>query len=559
MNPEKDPITNSESKNSSEKEEEIKDTDMDIGMEEIEAPEEELRGSESPKQEAIRGIFGRYRVKERIEAIWESEEDKLEDTTKERIGQEIKKEIERETVTFCKDWINGEQNKEKVSGVPNIDKFSEDKKVALAIEFGALKDLQEEESYRDKLEEIENLIALKEKAGSENIGITDKFLMLDFLNKKAEALDNEINNQDNSYSKQELQIKKNEQEKLFQVKIELVQKITGRNLESEAAKKVLGSPDFKPEKQYIEEGLKDKQSEIIDRKREAPFRKEWESFSDEEKDEYTPEGESHNRGLEAFLDTKIDEQDELIKELGLSEGDEGVKELLALREAGYNPEELKKKGFISKKIEIKPGQKLSKKDFGKLKNKELKNFEEKIKSDAENELNKEWNEAQKKEIRQGMEKIIAEASLEEGAEDIMNKRYEELKNELTVRWVEEDLKKDKKTREKLGQLKKEYGEEREFDINEAFPQIKELGDEEDFSKAVSEYLKNNFKINRSSKKLEKLSVFKDLESAKENKGIIDFIIEFLLFVHSLVEEEIKQEEKNKKIKTTEKNVETNKK
>jgi hypothetical protein len=219
-------------------------------------------------------IFGQKIGEMRKEERRKGEEARQPDTqTKETFLDQITEAIGEKNTQFDERWFIDNRWRIKRAGF-DPDSTDEGYIKMVAGELGADKDLMKKWQYRKIKGEISNSIALRERIGKEKeegkgefipketTDLADRYLMLNFLNKRVKEKDLSFTKEaeermlDLERRKEELSEKEKEElknlkekQELFDAQKVLAEKITGRNLEKEA----------KEERKEIEENHREKQ------------------------------------------------------------------------------------------------------------------------------------------------------------------------------------------------------------------------------------------------------------------------------------------------------------
>lgn len=360
----------------------------------------------------------------------------LSKESKEYVGQTLTQEGDQARIDFAREWFENNKDKTEEKGF-NTENVDEGYMVRVASEMGGFEDLKKEGEWKNR---IDNIYALKADFQKGNPSLESQYLTLNLLGKKAERLEEELKVAKDSKNEQIINAKTAELKKLFEVRKELTEKATGRNLTKEAA----------------EETGKEMERLQLD------------GTLDEQKKKYTEEN-SWSR-LEKKMD---DKRGELIK----GKNGQGIfSEYDYLEELGYSLETVEKgkkrigwRGFALRKGKaevvnildknsepIKGGEGLLDHEARAVLEIET---EKKMKSDIEKELGKEWGDIVEEKKKEYIKKII-ESSVRNAGSSLENVEggietvYERLKDKLITEFIEKDLKKDEKSKEALAAIEK---------------------------------------------------------------------------------------------------------
>ena len=448
----------------------------------------------------------------------------LKKETKKSLQEILKKEIEQKMADFAlEEWFEEHKEEFTEEGIP--EEISKEKKISLAIEKGALKELTTKKEYEEKFEEIERLFTLRSYLEKKSLPTEILFLTLNTLEKKTEEISAEIKEMEKEgKSEVEISMKRKELENLSKLKEELAEKGTGRNLkeegEREAKEKIVSKEEyidqyFDSQKEEVEKSFKE---EIFNRE----FKKQWEELSEKEKEEY---GNNHLEFTERKIED-LSQKHELKKE-----------EVFYLLVAGYNPEEFKSKGIFRKKIEVKKGEKIPLGKIEDFKKVQFEIAERKIREKVKEELGKKWEEEYQKLVKEYREEEIKKlAKFPEEAIKGIEEIYQKLKDRLIAERAEKELKKEGKTREEIKEIERKF-ERKGKDIIEFLREVLNFqkeqlsgdfeSDKENLSKFLEKHLKE-YGIDTSSKKLESLVDNKKYkEVAKKEKGFLRLLLELI--------------------------------
>lgn len=506
----------------------------------------EEKSKESQKREAAEKIEAEKELPRPWEEMEKEEEEKLIEkyTPKVELSKEsqrfisdyLKEEVEKRKIEFTKEWAWKHKGELAAEGI-FLEKLSEERKVAIAIEKGALNELKRKEEYRKEFEEIENLNALRFDLGKKYLPLESQFLLLNFLEKKGERTKEEIEKMIKKEKEsvsieeklvliEEIKAKKKELDRLFEVNKELAEKISGRNLEAETKKEI--DTKIEPKEKYIENRLEEAKTNQENELKLKLFENKWKKLSDKEKETFKDPID--------FADTQIMIISQKLSARGIKIDPGGC---LALLARGYNPEEFRLKGILRKKIEVREGEGYSKKEFLVVLKKQKQEFDTKIEEGAKEKLADQWEKEYQKLLREGMDKKIKE--LAESPEKAINRMYQKVKDRLIAEFTEKNLKEEKKTKEKLEKIKEEFDKKgvnlREF-ISGVLSRKGELGElkgdlEEDEENIISFLEGYGVKIGEGGLK-EKIGLEKYERIANEYKEKVRKKIGFLEFLLMLI-------------------------
>ena len=429
-----------------------------------------------------------------------------------------KEELYRENVGKQKEyilnvWFNDPENVEKFAGIP-IEEMSEQRKISLAKEKGALEDLAEKglsgeakhKDYKRYFEELESLTSLTDEMGKDKIRIESQFLILHFLDRKAENLQKEITAILEKGDEGAVLVKNQELDRLFGARKEIAEKISGRDLRKEAEEK-LGPREEKLEEKekYIESNL----LELI-KKKEEKLKKGIEKAR-------TPVGEKvSDRATEIHGFTRnfyLSELGYSVKYKGLLRGKAWV-----LDEKGEVIKDEKTGKPIEFKTKFRPKGETPVIKFLKeeLKNKKRTDLEGVWSEKKEKEIKNE--EKREKEIEEKIEEAVKKIDSLEGGEGAIKKWFWKLRKDKIEEYKRELGKKEKGV--KVGKREK-TGEEEVKDMKERIRMnISQIL--EDFSEGTGIFDK---------KKLGEITIEKNAKDVVEllkryGEGIVDWPEDF---------------------------------
>jgi hypothetical protein len=490
----------------------IEGRNMEVGRLEGEPTKEEREKAGEEMEKKVSLIFSKE-IAEMGESLAKKygAEFELKKETKKSLDEILKRETEEKMVDYAKKWF--EDNKDKLEGIP-VEELSKERIISLAIEKGALKDLPEYEKYN---KEIENLFTLREQLKKESVSIDTLLLTLNSLEKKTEEISAEIGEMEKEGKlSAEISLKEKELKRLSDLKKELAEKITGKNLEKEAedeAKEEIGSKE-----NYINKKLDEQVKESEKKFKKKIFEKE---FKEEFLKEISEDEEKEKKILE-FTDQKIESIATLHK---LTKED-----AFYLLAAGYNPEKFKSKGIIRKKIEVKKGEEIAPNKLEDFKKEQIEEGRKKIEGMARKKLGEKWEEEYQKSFQKCLEEKIKKIA--ESPENVIEELYGKLKDRLIAERTERELKKERKTREELREIERKF-ETKGVDPLEFFEKAfgfwreEATGDFEKDKEGISGLLKE-YRIDIPSQKLESLVDSKKYkESIEDEKGFLRWLIELI--------------------------------
>lgn len=433
---------------------------------------EYMRGLDrKERQERKREKRERVVVEEKFERPWEELELKEEIEWQEKIVEswKLNKETqgacesflseiaEEKRGEFAQEWFK-EHQQELKEKIPSVSQMSEKMRIEVAVDNGAFKELRTKGEYREKHEEIENLNTMRLSLSMGRMKLETPILILDQLNKKTERIKEEIKEmQRRGESPGVIEIKEKKLGNLLKTRKELAEKISGQDLEKEALKSAEGHPlftDFTNKDNYVKENIESRLKEVLDKKVEANFRKEWDSLSDEEKEKYQD-------GPLFFADGKLRDFRMRVNKFD-KKGDIKDGTLWTLMAKGYKPEDIKVVRRVGnlwrKKIWVKTEKKellLSKKKFKEGAQREGEDFLKKLEGETRKDLAKEWEKGRQDALGSFMEERIGLITKDLGP-DKVKEMSQRLRKEVLAEFIEKDLKKDEKTAEQLREIKKNF-------------------------------------------------------------------------------------------------------
>ena len=484
-----------------EEEEEVEEEEEEIE----ESPEEESE-TEKTKEEVPEEIKEEEKIEKETQELEVEEEpqpwDKLKteeeanliddyekrseisDETKKTLDEIIHGESDQKRFDFAQEWFKEHKDEIKERGY-DIESKEPGYMVKITNECGGFDELKEKEEYGETNEAIDNLYALRTDLQKEKVPLESQFLILNLLDKKTERAEQEFNEAGKKGDVAISIAKQQELGALFKIKKELSEKISGRDLTQEAENKA--NP------------LEGKEAYV---------------------DKY----------LESYLNKVVDK------------GDPNSAMVYA-KELGYTVE---KKGLIMKRMEVRDGKGNL---LASLKEKELDKFlDGEMEKKMTEDLKEEWeikNGERETEIKRIVEqeiKTLGQSS--EKAEQGIESIYDRVKKRLKTEFIEKDLKKNKKTKEQLKNIEKEFkGKGKnptEFidDLINRKGSLKELkGDLKQDRKKINSFLKDwgisakNKDFDEFQEVMEKEGRSYDKQTKKE-KGFLEWILDFILFADS---------------------------
>ena len=426
---------------------------------------------------------------------------------------------------------------------------SDEEKVAIAAKNGALKELMKNEDYKDKWEEIENVSAIIRDFKDGRVSPDGLSLSLNFLQEKVEKIEKDLKRAEKSGNEQTASLKKRELDGLFSARQEMAQKISGRDLRGEAENKKTIKEWEKAEgylsdrERHIKENY-----EIVGREIKEERRKEINSsnLSDREKGVMIREIDAEGLVFNEEMAKKL---------LGLEVKEtKGIKASIRAMFKGLDYDVFDKEGNKIRES----------KDIYKINNFLKEKVEESLKEKAGEEWDAKNNEREA-EIRKLVEKEIKGlAKSPEKAEHGVETVYSRLKEKIITEFEIDGLKKEKKTREQLREIEKEFkgkGEDPTEFINDVLHREKGLENlEGDLNKEggkdeqiIKDFLEDwgilvepekmeKFLTPERKKKYEKM--------VKERKGFLEWLFDLIFFLsNDLSEEKEKKQSKGKNKKS----------
>lgn len=457
------------------------------------------------------------------------------------IKKMLENEIDQKKIEFAQKWFEEHMSDLQRKGFSS--QVSEETKIRIAIEQGALKELKTNEKYRHDQEEIERLSILRLEVEKESLHLDTQFLLLNRLEKKSEEIKNEIKMMERKGRPAvEINLKKEELEHLFKVKKELAENFSGRNLEAEARAELKYLEDFKDK--YVEKDLLSKAKEVRYKTIREFFENEWNKLPPEERG---PE-QQKDFFLNNFIKKRIEE---MKAKTHLKED-----EIVALLGTGYNPETFKVKGFGPfQRIEVREGIAIPKKKFQDFVENQKRIYNEKIKETSKQELREILDKKYQSKFKESIERKIRElATSPEGAVKITEQMYRRIKDRLIEEWSTKGLKKETKQPKEIEAIIKEFDQKGkdpfEFmkDVVEARKGLKNLkGTAEDLS-IMDDFLRRDYDIPVSRELLEQLVFSKEYrEKFKKRKELLELLLKLCLkllgFPISLFEDELESQGK----------------
>lgn len=557
--------------------------------------------------------------------IEEEVEEKMKETSREKFGIEEQaekiglldratirkittKEIEEKKTKFAIEWFERNQ-KEKVSLRGKIRKkgrlealmgisgdFSDKAKVNIAIELGAFEDLEKKVTWEEENRKIKNLSALTMAFGDkvDNISITDKFLMLNSLQKMVEETREEIETRAKKLEKlgkeeaddkeiEKLDKLEEKEEELNWVREQLAENISGRNLREEANKKV--DPQKERDayvKNNLPEALKEeymtkeleKLGNIKDLKEKAKrdWKVEkfiWAKVELEKKGEKGLKKEFDKDELEGMYIKNITEQHEkdineeienMLKEKG---GEDDIRNELKTKEERKEravkqilKEERDREGGLKKLTRLRLKEKFRKEAKGKR----LKEFEKsvgpeeikRIKNEAGKRALEKKKEIDKEDEKKGLE-MLGKEKIEEFYQNALREKFiedrgaraEEILKDMSAEEIEEDLTEQLKV--DLGEIEKiELGNKNEEELKEMLTDKRKKENKKELEGKELKNLSKTFE--KIFKKKTREGKYKDALAKKAEKKIAEDFEGLEKQEKEKITEEFGkiQEEKNKK-------------
>ena len=466
-------------------------------MEDLDKAKIEAAGTEEVKEETKEEEPQEFEVEEepqpweKLKADEESnlideyeKQSKLDNETRDNINNIIRQETDQKRIDFAQEWFEEHKDEIREKGY-DTESREDGYAVKVAKELGGFEELKEKEEYSETNETIDNLYVLRADLQKDAVPLESQFLILNLLNKKTERAEQELKAAEKKGDATKSVVKQEELNELFKVQKELSEKISNRDLTQEADEKT------------------------------DPL---------EEKQEYL------DKNLDGYTDKRMEE---------ISETD--VKnEIVYARELGYTTA---KKGLILRKIEVKDseGNVLT-----KLKQKDLENFlSAELDKKLGKELEEEW-EMKNEERQNTMKELIGQeikalSGSPEKAEQGIESIYDRVKKRLKAEFIEKDLKKSKKTKEQLQEIKKEFkgkGKDPAEFIDKLINREDSLEDLEGNldrdKKKISSFLED-WGVLMEDGKLEEFEEMMEKkgksysEAAKGQKGLFEWILELIFF------------------------------
>ncbi|MBM3250734.1 MAG: hypothetical protein FJZ07_00615 [Candidatus Nealsonbacteria bacterium] len=467
----------------------------------------------------------------------------LGDKTKEKAEEFLKQEYEDRHNEFAIKWFKEHQGELKDEGEP-ID-VSDERKIEIAAKNKAFRELMEKKEYEEEWAEIENISAIIADFKDGRVSPDGLSLALNFLQGKAEKAERDLKTAERGQDALTVSQKQRELDELFPVMQEMAEKISGRDLRREAGNKrtikeweeVKGYLSYK--KGYIKE--------------------------------------NYERLGGEFKDRLINGQIENIRNRGDLTTEEKEKKIEKIKNKDYTREladellgyQIQKKGTIRKRFEVidKSGGPLIR--TLKKENEAIQFLKEKTEEKLKEMAGEEWtlkNNEREAEIRKLVGKEIRGlAKSPEKAEQGVETVYSRLKERLISEFIENKLKEEKKTREDLRRIEKEFkgkGKNPTEFISDVLHRGKgledlkgDLGEEGSEDEGIIEDFLEEWGIPVESDRMKK---FLNTEKGKEyrdvvgsQKSFLDWLLDLIFFF--LVEEDKKQGEEKKRRKQGGKN------
>jgi len=495
-----------------------------LNKEKKEGKEEGVSGEEEQEQEERTEKIeeAAERIEKEIPRSWKEMERKEEEKLFEKYVEKfelseenqkfcdelLRREIEKEKIKYAKDWFEDHKEELQEEGI-SLD-ISEQKKISIALEKGALEELKTKKEYQEKYKEIENLNALKAELKKKHLPIDSQFLILNFLDKKTEEVEKEIQGMKKEKKPEsEIFLKEKEFNNLFKTRKEVAERVSGRNLEEEV-KTEIGLKD-----QYIGERLEDQKNSVKNAQEYQQiyelFKNEWESLSPKKQKKF-------DYDIFKFADKHFQK----LNSRGLKMDKESY---LALLNTDYNPAEFTFRGILRRKIQLKEGEIISRKKFPEFIQKQKEIYDKKVEKEAAEKLEKEYQKLTKEKIEEKIKKL---AESPEKAVEGIEGMYKKIKERLIDEWAKKEFKKEK-TEEELKRVKKEFGEG-EVDLEKFIKKIwtERTGnlkkDKELLRKILRDY---DVKIGKDDlSKLIESEKYKN--NVKEIKGFLEFLLEVII-------------------------------
>ena len=440
---------------------------------------------------------------------------KINETRETHIKNIFEKETDNKKTEFSLIWFEDHKAQLGEEGVPSNIELSDNVKIKIAIEKGALDELEINDEYKEHKIELENIYAIRKDFNKgNNCPIESRFLALNMLNKRMERKQKEIKaeieneNPRISYEDLEGEVKKEiyqnkEIQELYEDMKELTGKITGLDLDEKAKEKI----GFLPSKEdFINTTLLD-QKEVIERKFKSKiFEEEYKEFEQGGKNIFIAEKikqwEKNKipedmikklindfdkvQDIEDFANISLEEDKQILK-VGFEKEQIDEETILALRNAGYDPKDFKRKrswkwplfgkgeGIFTKiwfkrnTIKLKKGEKIKIKDFEGFCSGKKEIFNNDISNKADKKLEAKYTDEIKPEYKVKLEKEI-QNQIENIAESPKNAidNIEGLFKTIKERQLDEFIEKAKQKKIKKLAEKKETVEKLETGYEESF-------------------------------------------------------------------------------------------
>jgi len=288
-----------------------------------------------------------------------------------QVGPETKKAImgvlrdsaDEARVDFALRWFEDKRSALEGAGIPTD--VSTERRVAIAIEKGAFRNLKRDSYYEEDNRRIDNLSILRAEFGRDVVSMESQFLVLNVLENRKKALEEAIGG---SGLPEERRSKETELGELLKLRRELAEKLSGRDfgLESEAINEeailhllpenILTSPEGEEQWRRIQSGC---------------FQAEWNALPPKEKRRYGDD-------LSAFAREETARRTQVLREnLGMK--DISSVDFLSLYRQGYKLEEIRRAGLFRTKIEIR-GTRISNEEFAAMRSEGRDSFREELES-----------------------------------------------------------------------------------------------------------------------------------------------------------------------------------
>jgi len=387
---------------------------------------------EAREREEEKGLYERY-----------AESRRLSVRTQELAKQVLREEIDERRVEFARNWFEEHREELEREGIPTD--ISDDRKVAVAIERGALEDLKTDERHREEREEIEMRDALRTDLERKVMPIESQLLLLHVLEQKARRIQGELARlRKEGADEAEIKQKEREVERLFEARHEIAAVVTGRNLNREASREMqeeYGDRYRRISKEdYVRGKFDDEVEKRARRRREKTLQSEWEKLSEEQRQQYGNDSERFAAEMDA-------RRGAVGAEVGADIPEDVYYYLLA---KGYRPQDIRRGGLFGRKIEVARGDekpvRMSEKEFEEFIRKEEAEMRSRRHAIARRNLEARWERAHQraKEIkRKKIEARIRELSESpEKAEEGVRGAYRRVRERLVREYLEQ-LEKEK--------------------------------------------------------------------------------------------------------------------